>query len=105
MNPLLQANASRSKMNKSFVESHRGLLYVRYCMYEALVVATVTALVCKGYHHRSPFDDVVGWTFWFAFVGLLAVSLILRREARRLAVLGYISLFLGFWSSALFPAL
>ena len=47
-------------------------------------------------------NDAAGVTFWFAFVGLLTVSLMLRRAARRVAVFGYFSLFGAFWALALF---
>ncbi len=94
-----------SKMQKTFTESHRGLLCVLFWLFESLLVAAVVTAFCTDRHKRSPLDEAAGLTFWFAFIGMFIVSFILRRECRRLAVIGWLSLFMSFWSLALFPAL
>ena|SRR5437879_6260083 len=92
-----------SKMSKAFTDSHRTLLYVLFFLFETLLVASVVVLFCTDPRRRSGVDDAAGLTFWFAFVGLFIVCFILRRACRRLTVIGWLSLFAGFWSLALFP--
>lgn len=90
-------------MSKEFADSHRDLLRVLWCLFEVLLIVAVVTAFCLDHHRRSSLDDAVGLTFWFAFVGLFTVSFILRRACRRLANIGWISLFIGFWSLALMP--
>ena len=87
----------------ALAESHRPLLYVLFCLFETLLVASVVILFCIDPRRRSGIDDAAGLTFWFAFIGLFIVCFILRRACRRLAVIGWLTLFAGFWSLALFP--
>ena len=91
-------------MRTSLADSHRGLLYVLFGLFETLLVASVIVLACTDSRRRLPISDAAGLTFWFAFVGLFIVCFILRRGARRLAVIGWLTLFGGFWYLALTPA-
>jgi len=79
------------------------LLYVLFSLFEALLVTSVVALYCTDPRGNPVLDDAAGLTFWFAFFGLLTVTFILRKTARRLAVVGWLSLFGGFWSLAMHP--
>jgi len=90
-------------MSTSIADSHRGLLYVLFCLFETLLVASVVGLFCIDPRSGSGIDAGAGVTFWFAFVGLFTVSFMLRRAARRVAVIGWLSLFGAFWSIALSP--
>ncbi len=90
-------------MSTSIADSHRGLLHVLFCLFETLLITSVVVLFCTDPRRGSGIDDAAGLTFWFAFIGLFTVSFILRRVARRLAVLGWLSLFGGFWSLAMLP--
>jgi hypothetical protein len=92
-------------MSKTMAENHRTLLCVLFWLFESLVVAAVITLLSTPSHPRSPVHEVMGFAFWVGFLGLLILSLLLRRAARRLAVLGYITLFVGFWSLAFSPVL
>lgn len=93
-------------MRTSITESHRTLLYVLFCLFESLLVASVLVLAFTEDRHRvSPWSDAAGLTFWFSFVGLFTVCFILRRAVRRLAVIGWLTLFAGFWFLALMPTL
>ena len=92
---------SRS-MRPSTADSRRTLLCVLFCLFETLLVASVIILLFTE-PRRRPVTDAAGLTFWFAFVGLFAVTLILRRAAPRLAVIGWLTLLGGFWSLAFVP--
>ena len=97
---------SVSKMQKGFTESHRRLLCLLFWVFESLLVAAVVTAFCTADRHKiSPLDDAVGLTFWFAFIGMFVVSFMLRRQCRRLAITGWWSLFISFWSFAFFPVL
>lgn len=93
-------------MSQAFTESHRHLLLILFWVFESLLTGAVVTLFCVMDPHRiSPLEEAAGLTFWFAFVGLFIVSFVLRNVCRRLANLGWISLFVGFWSLALFPSI
>ncbi len=90
-------------MRTSITDSHRPLLYVLFCLFEMLLIASVVVLACTDPRRGLPVTDAAGLTFWFAFVGLFVVCFILRRSVRRLAVIGWLTLFVGFWFLALMP--
>jgi len=92
-------------MRTSVTDSHRTLLYVLFALFEVLFVASVIVLACIDPRRGLPVSDAAGLTFWFTFVGLFIVSFILRRVARKLAVIGWLTLFGGFWGLALMPVL
>lgn len=84
-------------MRTSSTDSRRGLLYVLFCLFEALLLASVIVIACTDPRRDLPIRDAAGLTFWFAFVGLFTVCFTLKRAARRLAVIGWLTLFGGFW--------
>ena len=88
-------------MRTSTTDSHRALLYVLFGLFETLLIAFVILLACIDPRRGLPASDAAGLTFWLAFVGLFTVCFILRRAARRLAVIGWLTLFAGFWYLAL----
>jgi len=90
-------------MRTAITESHRTLLYVLFALFETLLLSSVIVLLCTHPRRGLPITDAAGLTFWFAFVGLFAVCFILRRACRRLAVIGWLTLFVGFWGLALMP--
>ena len=92
-------------MRNSVTDSHRTLIYVLFALFEFLFIASVILLACIDRRRGLPVSDAAGLTFWFAFVSLFIVSFILRRAARRLAVIGWLTLFAGFWGLALMPVL
>jgi hypothetical protein len=91
-------------MRIAITESHRTLLYVLFALFETLLVASIVLLACIDPRSRSPFTDAAGVLYWFAFIGLFTVCFILRRTARRLAVIGWLSLFGGILAALLMPA-
>ncbi len=92
-------------MRPHLTDSHRQLLYVLFWLFEFLLIASALVLVLTDPRQNPPASEVAGLTFWFAFVGLFTVSFILRRAARRFAVIGWVSLFVGFWGLAAIPIL
>jgi hypothetical protein len=92
-------------MSTSKTDSHRALLYVLFCLFETLLIASVVLIAFFLDSHRdSLVNEAAGITFWFSFVGLFTTCFFLRRVARRLAVIGWLTLFIGFWGLALVPA-
>ena len=90
-------------MSQSFTESRRQLLYVLFWLFESLLVVTVVIGLSIDRRKSPDLAEAAGLTFWFVFLGLFTVSFVLRRACRRLAILGWVSLFAGFWSLALLP--
>ena len=90
-------------MATSITNRHRGLLSVLFFIFEALFVASVVTFTRIDIREAAVWSEAAGVTFWFSFVGLLIVSFLLRRAARHLAVIGWITLFVGFWFAALLP--
>jgi len=84
-------------------DSHRALLYTLFGLFETLIIACVVLAFCVDSREQLAFEDAVGLAFWFAFVGQLIVCFILRRAARRLAIIGWLTLFAAFWCLALVP--
>ena len=90
-------------MSQAFTESYRQLLYVLFWLFETLLVAVVVIVFCIDPRKSPGVAEAAGLTYWFAFLGLFAASFIVRRTCRRLAVIGWISLLVWFWSMALWP--
>jgi hypothetical protein len=84
-------------------DSYRHLLIVLFFFFEVLLVASVVVLLCIGRRRSSGIDDAAAIAFWFSFAGQLVVCFFLRRMARPLAVIGWITLFVGFWGLTLLP--
>jgi len=95
----------RAPTSHDFAESHRTLLCVLFGLFESLFLASVVILECLDLRKRPLIEDATGFAFWLAFIGLLIVCFILRRASRRVAVIGWLSLFVGFWFFALMPVL
>jgi hypothetical protein len=92
-------------MSTSFATRNRALLFVLFWLFELLLCTSVVVLRFTDPRKIMPSSDTAGVTFWFAFLGLFVVTFILRKTADKLAVIGWLSLFVGFWSLALLPAL
>jgi len=90
-------------MRTPIADSHRALLYVLFGLFEALLVGSVVLLLLTDHRKALAYDDAAGLAFWFAFIGQFSVCFILRKVARRLAVIGWLTLFAGFWSLSLMP--
>lgn len=90
-------------MRTPLADSRRHLLYVLFCLFEILLIASIIVLVISDPRARLLVTTAAAVTYWFAFVGLFAVCFILRHAAPRLAVVGWLSLFAAFWSGALMP--
>ena len=84
-------------------DAHGSLLCVLFCLFESLFLTSVLIAFCLDPRRRSGIEGASGLAFWFAFIGLFVVSFILRRAHRRLAVIGWLTLFLGILSLMLFP--
>jgi len=92
-------------MRTCLADSHRGLFYVLFWLFETLLIASGTALAVIDPRRGLLVSDAAGLTFWFAFVGLFTASFVLRRAARRLAVIAWWTLFVVFWGLAAMPVL
>ena len=90
-------------MATSVTNRHRGLVSVLFFIFEALFVASVVTLTRIDVCEMAVWSEAAGVTFWFSFVGLFVVSFLLRQAARHLAVIGWITLFIGFWFAAFLP--
>jgi hypothetical protein len=92
-------------MRTTFAGSRRALLYVLFWLFETLLIASAVVLALTDSRRDSSVSDAAGLTFWFAFVGLFTVSYSLRHVARRLAIIGWLSLFVTFWGVVALPSL
>jgi hypothetical protein len=92
-------------MRQSFTERHREMLCVLFFLFESLLIVSWVIGFSTDRRNAPVVSEGAGVTFLFSLVGLLAVSLIIRRAWPRLALVGWISVFVGFWSAALSPVL
>jgi hypothetical protein len=92
-------------MKKFTAESYRHLLIVLFFLFETLFLASVVALFLFDRRWNLQISAAAGIGFWFSFIGQLVVCFLLRRSVRRLAIIGWITLFVGFWGLAFFPVL
>jgi hypothetical protein len=83
--------------------SSRRLFVVLFFVFETLLISSAVALMRLDLHHEQIWGDAAAITFWFSFVGLFVVSFLLRRVARHLSMIGWFTLFLGFFSMILLP--
>ena len=95
-------------MDTPTTDSRQRLLRISFFVCEALFVASFAAnevLWRKYYRAAEDASLFFGITFLISLVGLLLVCFCLRRTARRLAVIGWITAFVLFWYGALTPVL
>ena len=92
-------------MKKFTAESYRHLLIVLFFLFETLFLASVVSGICFDRRWNPQISTAGGITFWFSFVGQLVVCFLLRGSVRRLAIIGWITLFVGFWGLSFFPVL
>jgi hypothetical protein len=92
-------------MMKSFATRHRALLFVLFWLFELLLCTSVVVLRFTDPRKIMPSSDAAGVTFWFAFLGLFVATFILRKTTCKLAMIGWVNLFIAFWSLALLPTL
>jgi hypothetical protein len=85
--------------------SHRSLLSVLFYVFETLFAASAGAMFFVDWREGGAWEEAVGAAYLFSFVGLFVVSFRLRRVSRRLANVGWLTLFIGFWSMVLVPTL
>jgi hypothetical protein len=83
--------------------SRHGMFIILYCIFEVLFIASVIVLIDENFTWTVGWNDVGRITFWFSFIGLFVVSLLLRRSARYLAIIGWISLFAGYLFATFLP--
>src|SRR5579871_2135615 len=86
------------------VKSHCTLLCILFAVFEATLLTSVVILWSADPRQMEGTDTSAGIAFGFSFLGLLAVSLLLRRVLPRLARFGFVSLIFGFFASMLLPA-
>ena len=86
------------------IDSHRGLFYALFGIFEALFLISVVMLWCIDPRRMSRLDEAAGITFGFSFLGLSGVCWLLRRASPRLATVGFITALAGFAACALLPA-
>ena len=106
MNPPPDAQLSASGNTRtSFTDSHRTLLYVLVCLFEALLIASVIINACTDPRRDLIATAASGVTFCFSFIGLFAVCFALTRAAHWLAMVGWLTLLGAVCWSLLTPAL
>ena len=67
-------------------------------------MASVVILTRIDFRETLAWGEAAGITFWFSFVGLFVTCFLLRRTARHLAIIGWVTLFAGFCFASLLPA-
>jgi hypothetical protein len=92
-------------MRAFLTDSYRGSLHVLFYLFEALLIASIIVLACVDPRGNLPASDAAGVAFLVSFVGLFAVCFFLRRNAHRLAIIGWLTLFVGFWYLIFTPVL
>ncbi len=75
---------------------------VLFFIFEALFVASVVVQTRMDFQARLALSDAAGISFGFSFVGLFVVSYLMRRSSRYLTIIGWVTLFAGFWFAAFF---
>ncbi len=66
-------------MNPVAMQSHRGLFYVLFTIFEVLFVASIVMTWTIDPRRMRGYDDAAGIAGLFGFVGLLAIWWLLRR--------------------------
>jgi hypothetical protein len=91
-------------MKKFTAESHRHLLIVLFYLFEAILLASLVTASYSGPRTGANLGIINGTNiaYWYSFVGQLIVCSLLRRTARRLAVIGWITLFASLLFCGLF---
>jgi hypothetical protein len=92
-------------MKKFTAESQRHLLIVLFYLFETLLIASVVTHLSINPRRDLRIDDMAGITFLFAFAGQLVVCFFLRRIARPLAKLGWLTLLVTFFGMMLLTAI
>ena len=94
-------------MRTLFTDRHRDLFLVLFWIFEVLFVASSVTLICKDwrFQHQAFWFVVANITFIFSFVGLLVASFLLRRSARYLANIGWLTLTGAILFAMAFPEL
>jgi hypothetical protein len=90
-------------MKYTAVDSHRGLLYALFAIFETLLVVAVVLVYSVDPRRMSGLDDAAGIAFCFSFFGLSGISWLLRGAAPRLARVGWISVLATFLAFVLLP--
>ncbi len=90
-------------MRKALTDSRRTLFCVLFYLFEFLLAGAIVAAIGTDPRRGSAIAEAAQASFWLAFTGLLIISFVLRRARRRLAVIGWISLFVAFCSLMMFP--
>ena len=87
-------------------ERPQHLLIVLFCLFETLLLASVVMFfVVDGRRGPSAIEAAAGVTYGFSFVGQLIVCFLLRRRARPLAVIGWLSLLGSILAGMFLPAI
>jgi hypothetical protein len=92
-------------MNPAGMQSHRGLFYVLFTVFETLFVASIVVTWTIDPRKMRLYNDVAGIAGLFGFVGLLAIWWLLRRVMPRLARVALLSALLGLLPFMLLPAI
>lgn len=91
-------------MSQIAIESHRGLFYALFAVFEAILLTSAVMLWCIEPRRMSGLDGAAGTAFWFSFAGLSVVSWLLRRAAPRVSIVGFITVVGSFIACSLLPA-
>jgi hypothetical protein len=95
---------SLGRMDTHITNRHHSFYGILFFIFETLFVASVIIFTQIDFHERLAWSDAAGITFWFSFFGLFVISFLLRRTSRYLTIIGWVTLFAGFWFVALLPA-
>jgi hypothetical protein len=86
------------------IQSHRGLFYALFGLFEVLLWASAVMLKQVDPRRPSGLDNAVAVALLFSFFGLLIICWLLRRAAPRLAAVGLITALAGFAFGVFLPA-
>jgi cell division protein FtsW (lipid II flippase) len=93
-------------MRTLFTDRHRDLFVVLFWIFEALFVASVVVIFrTDSPFHPEPINAYAQIIWMVSFVGLFVASFILRRSARYLANIGWLTLTGAILFAMAFPRL
>jgi hypothetical protein len=92
-------------MNPAGIQSHRGLFYALFTIFETLLVASIVVTWTIDPRKMRLYNDAAGIAGLCGFVGLLLIWWLVRRAMPRLGKAALLSAVLGILPFMLLPAI
>lgn len=106
MSPMNEKNQGKDSSQEMGKESHRHLLFVLFWLFQTLLFASfVVPFAVDRLPGPSVIEAAAAVTCLFSVVGLLIVCFLLRRMARPLATIGWLSLLISILAGLCLPAI